>query len=167
MTPEVTTGPEITVFPCPVESAKKMGTPDFAKLLLVELSGKNLWRSLSSLANSLQVDEKELATLINKDPQLVRRHGKDSGVFYYALFDRLSKPLESEKNEKESDYALAMLHMVYFLFWKTLKTYALEIGQKDTESFNNLSQSLDKLETGLLLFSKKTKAEIEKLPKFS
>ncbi len=144
------------------------------KSLLVEFNRKKVWRSISGLANTLHVDAKELSELLDKDPLFVRRAGKEDGVFYYALSERLSKehpekredPLNRVRRE-EDGYALGMLHMTYFQFHKILKTYGLEIGQRDAEAFANFTASLDKLESGLLLFSKKTKASMEKLPKFS
>ncbi len=57
--------------------------------------------------------------------------------------------------------------MTYFQLYRALKTYGLEIGRRDAEAFSHLTAALDKLETGLLLFSKKIKAPIEKLPKFN
>jgi hypothetical protein len=139
-----------------------------AKDLCLELNKGKLWRTTDSLCRKLQV---ERSTLLNwlEQPAYLSRLGKNNTV-YYALADRVIKKSISslERPIKEEDgYALAILHMIYFQLYKTLKTYGLEISQHNVDAFSNLTASLDKLETGLLLFSKKTKASMEKLPKFN
>ncbi len=174
---EVITGPEIdAVADPPKEQVTAIGTPDFIKALLVELNKKKVWRSLSSLATTLHVDPQALSGWLDYSPQFIRRAGKEKGTLYYALSSRVESETSEKKKETppldrvsrvEDDYALAMLHMVYFTMYKVLKTYGLEISQRDAEAFSNFTASLDKLESGLLLFSKKTKASMEKLPRFN
>lgn len=176
MTIDVITGPEINaVAETPSEQTTKIGTPDFIKSLLIELNKKKVWRSLSSLATILHVDPQALSGWLDYSPQFIRRAGKENGTLYYALSSRVeSQPTEKKEEppsdrvvRKEDDYALAILHMTYFQLYKALKTYGLEISQRDAEAFSNFTASLDKLESGLLLFSKKIKAPMEKLPKFN
>jgi hypothetical protein len=164
----------ITCLPEPVGESTKIGTEEFTTTLLAEFHKKKPWRSLVSLANALHVDPQQLSQWLDKNPQVMRRAGKEDGVFYYCWSERVTKPKTSTKSDptnrvvrEEDRYALGMLHMVYFQLYRVLKTYGLEISQRDAEAFGNLTASLDKLESGLLLFSKKTKASMDKLPKFN
>lgn len=159
---EVVTGPEVTTGPISQET-KTVGSQDFVKSLLLELNKKTVWRSLISLSSALHVNPQELSQWLDKSPNVARRIGKNDT--YYCLFDRLSDG--SNASSQEEDYAMAMLHMTYYQFYKTMKTYGLEIGRRDTEAFSHLTSALDKMESGLVLFSKKIKAPMEKLPKFS
>lgn len=170
---EVITGPEITVVNDGPEHTSKIGTEEFVKALLVELNKNKVWRTLSSLADALHVAPQSLSFWLDDNPKVVRRAGATTGTIYYALSERLPKENSKKENSRnrvtkeEEGYALAMLHMTYFQFYKILKTYGLEISQVDPEAFSHFTSSLDDLESGLLLFSKKIKASIEKLPKFS
>jgi hypothetical protein len=158
----------------PVEQSTKIGTPGFIKQLLVEFQKKKVWRTLTSLSAALHVDPKQLSDWLDSNSCYVRRAGKEARVFYYAWTERLGKEVRTSSEKIGSDrvvreedgYALGMLHMVYFQLYKVLKTYGLEISQKDAEAFGNLTVALDKLESGLLLFSNKIKASMDKLPKF-
>lgn len=164
----------IVCSPTPVGDATKIGTEEFTTALLAEFHKKKPWRSISSLASALHVDTNQLSQWLDNHKQVMRRSGKEDGVFYYCWSERLKKETSSTSEKtpnrvvrEEDRYALGMLHMVYFQLYKVLKTYGLEISQRDPEAFGNLTASLDKLESGLLLFSKKTKASMDKLPKFS
>lgn len=161
------------------EEISEMNTKEFFKRLLEEFHTKNLWRKLDSLAESLSVDVKELKDYLDVFPGILRKSSKDDGVFLYCWEERCKreskegckKPKEDKKQKKiikeEDRYALSILHMVYWFFHKALKTYGLEINQISPEAFNNLVTSLDKLESGLVLFSNKSEASIDKLPKYS
>lgn len=136
--------------------------------LFLELNKEWTWRTVDSLSKTLQIDRQVILNWLAQ-PIFIDRIGND-GTVYYAIKDRVIKKSisPSERPLKEEDgYALAILHMIYFQLYKTLKTYGLEISQHDVAAFSNLTASLDKLETGLLLFSKKTKATMDKLPKFN
>ena len=148
---DVVTGPEV----------KDPITNPTDEAVFTELAKGKVWRSLTSLSKILNVDSQVLSSIfLDCSPRVVRRVGKTTT--YYALKRRLETPAREEEG-----YALAMLHMVYFQFYKILKTYGLEIGRRDPESFSDFTTALDKLESGLLLFSKKTGASVDKLPKFS
>lgn len=141
-----------------------VGSDDFINVLTFELTHKDVWRSSKNLAKTINVNEQELTSWLDSYPEVARRLGKKDNVVYYALLNRLNN---RKTEKKELDYSLAMLHMIYFQLFKVLKTYALEINQKDSDSFKYFSSSLDKLETGLLLFSGKTKSSVDKLPKLN
>jgi len=172
---DIVTGPPLDVVTePPIDQTTKIGTPDFIKDLLIELNKKKVWRSLSSLATILHVDPKALSEWLDRSPQFIRRAGKEKGILYYALSSRIESETTSKKktpldrmSKEEENYSLGMLHLIYFQLYKVLKTYGLEISQCDSEAFSNFTTSLDKLESGLLLFSKKTKASMERLPKFN
>jgi len=152
------------------EEVSQIGTAEFVKALLSELHTKKLWRSVQSLATALHVDPKALKEWMDKDPPFVRKAGKTDGEFFYCWSDRLNAPapkeIKQEVIREEERYALAILHMIYFNYHKALKTYGLEISQRDPEAFNYFALALDKLESGMVLFSTKTGANMEKLPKF-
>lgn len=163
----------------PAEDTTGLGKEDFIKSLLAEFHSKNLWRRLESLAEALKVDVPQLRQWLDAAPGVLRKRGKEDGVFFYCWEARhhREQPKEDKKNPKkplqrpsvraEDQYALSMLHMVYWNFYKALKTYGLEISQIDNDAFNNFAVALDKLESGLVLFSNKSGAAVEKLPKFS
>lgn len=141
---------------------EKNDSKNLIESVFLELNKKNVWRSLTSLAVSLRIDRKELKQKLEKIPNVVSRVGKNDTL--YCLYNRLT----NKKSKKvEEDYAIAMLHMIFFQFYKTMKTYGLEIGSCDTEAFSYFTSALDKLESGLLIFSKKTNTSMEKLPKFN
>lgn len=158
---EIITEPEVNSGSVPQKNKTVVGSQDFIKYLFIELNKKDIWRSLTSLSHALHVDSQELSEWLDKNSDIVRRVGKKNT--YYCLFDRLS----NNKSNQETDYAMAMLHMTYYQFYKIMKTYGLEIGRSDPEAFANFVSSLDKLEMGLILFSKSNKTVIEKLPKFN
>jgi hypothetical protein len=158
-----------------VGNPTEIGTEVFTKKLLEELHSKNLWRKLESLAESLHVDVQHLKIFLDKTSGILRRPGKDDGIFFYCWEERFKR--EGDKTEKkkvgkqrpaikeEERYAMALLHMIYSNLHRALKTYGLEISQRDNEAFNNFTVALDRLESGLVLFSAKSSATIEKLPK--
>lgn len=157
-------------------SASKVGTDEFVATLLKELNTGKLWRTVASLATQLHVDAVELDKWLGSNPDFIRKPGKEDGVYYYCFTPRFNRevPQPAEKKaepravvREEDRYALAMLHMIYWNLWKTLKTYALEVNERDEEAFKFFTSALDKLESGLVLYSGKTKASLEKLPKFS
>jgi hypothetical protein len=166
---------QIEVITAEVEPTKEqitnIGTEAFIKAIHAEFNKPGFeWRNVASLASALHVDVQQLSDWLDKDSKVVRRAGKSDGTIYYALADRVNKsapPKTKQVIREEDRYALGMLHMVYFQLHTILKTYGLEISQKDIEAFGNFTASLDKLESGLLLFSKKTKASMKKLPKFN
>jgi hypothetical protein len=170
----------ITATSEPAEEATEIGSENFVKKLLNEFHAKHVWRRLESLALALSVDVQHLRQWLDSAPGIARKLGKEDGVFLYCWEKRLTEtPEDKEKPKKEKKinqrpsireedrYALGILHMIYWNLYKALKTYGLEINQIDAESFNNLAVALDKLESGLVLFSNKTGATMEKLPKFS
>jgi hypothetical protein len=169
----------IQVVTAVAESVEDTGLGDeaFLKKLLEEFHTKNLWRRLESLAEVLKVDVQHLRQWLDAAPGVLRKRGKEDGVFFYCWEQRAAAVQPEEKKEKklnkrpavreEDRYALAMLHMTYWTLYKTMKTYGLEISQVDNDAFQNFALALDKLESGLVLFSNKTGAAVEKLPKMS
>lgn len=171
----------ITAIPEPVEDSTELGDEIFIKKLLVEFHTKNLWRKLESLADSLKVDVKNLRKWLDDASGVLRKRGKEDGVFFYCWEQRHNQEAEKtsckSKTKKtklqrpsvreEDRYALGILHMIYWNLYKAMKTYGLEISQVDNDAFNNFALSLDKLESGLILFSNKSGASVEKLPKMS
>jgi hypothetical protein len=162
----------------PAEDTTELGNEDFIKKLLEEFHTKNLWRKLESLAEALKVDVQHLRQWLDSAPGVLRKRGKEDGVFYYAWEQRVNReqPADEKKEKKltkrppvreEDRYVLGILHMTYWTFYRTLKTYGLEISQVDNDAFNNFAVALDKLESGLVLFSNKSGADVSKLPKFS
>lgn len=165
----------------PAEDTTELGTEDFIKKLLAEFHSKNLWRKLESLAQALEVDVQQLRQWLDAAPGVLRKRGKEDGVFFYCWEQRHNREAQQEKEKEkekkggvkrpsvreEDRYALATLHMTYWTLYKTLKTYGLEISQVDNDAFNNFAVALDKLESGLVLFSNKSGAAVDKLPKFS
>jgi hypothetical protein len=166
----------VTSTPEPVLDATELSDEHFLEKLLAELHSKNVWRKLESLATALSVDVQSLRAYLDSCPGVLRRSGKEDGVFFYCWEARSKQEAKSEKTTKkdkqrpaireEDRYALAMMHMIYWNFHKVMKTYALEMSQADTDAFNYFALSLDKLEAGLVLYSNKTGATVEKLPKF-
>jgi hypothetical protein len=160
-----------------IGESTEIGTEIFTKKLLEEFHSKNLWRKLESLAESLHVDVQHLKVFLDKTSGVLRKVGKEDGVFFYCWEERFKRENgESKKESKkvgkqrpaikeEERYAMALLHIIYSNLHRTLKTYGLEISQRDNEAFNNFAVALDKLESGLVLFSTKSDASIEKLPK--
>lgn len=167
----------ITATSEPAEDTTELGNEGFVKKLFVEFRSKNLWRKLESLAQTLGVDVQKLRQWLDVAPGILRRRGKGDGVFFYCLKERHDNEIKKQKEKKvdinrpsvreEDRYALATFHMTYWMLYKALKSYALEISQVDKDAFNNFAVALDKLESGLVVFSKKVGASIEKLPKFS
>lgn len=157
---------------------KKIGTDDFIKKLLHELDHNvYTWRNVIGLAKSLDVEVDELCDWLDGATGFLRK-AVNSGI-YYCLESRYAENIrkpsavtnnkkpKAKKVQEEHYYALAILHMVYGDFYSALKTYSLEINQLDTEIFKYLTISLDKLESGLVLLSKKSGATMEKLPRFT
>ncbi len=146
----------------------KIGTDEFFKELGVQLSQDKVWRSGSTLAKKLGVDQKEIEAWLDKKQEICRKPGNSDGIFYYALKSRIDKNNEQVVKpdtsvQPEERYALAQLHLLENNLGDVLKRYALKISQRDEEAYSQLTKALKHLEAGTALFAKTTKADIKHL----
>jgi hypothetical protein len=138
-----------------------------------------VWRTSKALADKLNVDVVALDDFLQKQPSVCVRPSKDEGVFLYALLKRLEaeespqrvQPMPVAVEEimrplikDEDKYAIASLHNAYVLLDMTMKKYAMRIYERNSEAFTQLASAKDKLEAGIVLYAKKLKIDLSKLP---
>jgi hypothetical protein len=152
-------------------SVSTIGSKEFIEEFAKELkSGRNM-RTPNSLASKLGVDSVELAKWMDRCPELIRKPGKEDGVFYYGLAvkmdntDQESKKLTRTVIKEEDRYCAAALHMIYGELLRTLEKYAIPIHDKSKEAFTALMEARDKLSAGTVLFQSASKVDTDKLPK--
>jgi hypothetical protein len=176
------TSEPVQVITVPEEAAEdctSLGTDAFLKELLKLLNSDKLWRSVQFLAESLHVDVRELDKWLGDRADFVRKPSQKDGKYYYAYAPRFSRETGGgQKKEmkvgservvvkEEHRYALAQIYLIYDNLHKVLKTYAMDVHEIDSEAFNHFNLALNKLESGLALFARKTGASDEKLPRLS
>lgn len=152
-----------------------IGSDEFGKEFAKLLCEGAVWRTAPNLATKLGVDAVDLVNWMDKIPAICRKAGKEDGVYFYALVERIQAIAKREEVEnkkltrtvvtEEDRYAASGLHLVYGQFLKIMEKYALRIHDKCPEAFNALMTARDRLSAGTILFHNATKVETDKLPK--
>lgn len=166
---------ELTVVPNAEIPKSKFDSEDTVKKLYKLFTDGPVWRSLSNLATKLEVDAKELEIFLDKSVAVCQKPGKEDGVRYYALIERLKKDETPEEKKipkqqrqlitEEDRYASASLHLVYGDLVRVLDKYAIRVFENNKEAFTFLMKAKENLSAGIVLYHNSTKTELEKLPK--
>lgn len=148
----------------------------FFKALLKEFAAdKNLWRTLASVAEKMQIDAKDLdefVAFVERQPCFCSKpSSKKEEVRYYALLERIIKETKDSVQEVKVDFkeedkiAIAGLHSALLIYEAYLSKYALKIHKTNSDAFTMLTKGKDCLESGINLLSVKIKMDLNKLPK--
>ena len=163
---------EVVVDPKPSGVKSKVGDEEFVKQFVTFVKNGPIWRSAKTLAEKLGVDPNDLAVWMDKQPELVKRPGKEEGVVYYAAVKRLEVPeeakrppgMERKQISEEDRYVIAFLHMTYSNLVKTLEKYGMHAYGRNKEAFAKLVESRDAMSSGVSLMANTLGIDVTKLP---
>ena len=159
---------EVPVKPTAVQSS--IGTEDFLTNFVKLIRGGDTWRTPKGLAAKLDVDPVDLAAWMDTQTQLCKRPGKEDGVFFYALAERIEKKekpkgMDRQAITEEDRYMTALLDQAYKNYLRLLNKYAMRACDRTEEGFKLLLQARDRMSAGVALVINSLKADVDKLPK--
>lgn len=162
----------------------KIGDERFTQALVMVLTeDKKNWKSLSYIANKLQVDEKELGDLLPKYSGLLRKVG-DGGKVFYGMQDRVlaSQTLEESKKGKskgkakkgslhidngttiEAIMALSMLHPTCDTLLRVMNFYGNRLAVRHSDAYAFLARAQKELSNGVAILMKDLEVKDRQMP---
>lgn len=165
---------EVVVEPKPTGIKSKVGSEDFVKAFAEIIKTGNVWRSSKRLAELLNCDPVDIGNWMDRIPEIVRRPGKEEGIVYYALAQRVESQAKEEKRPpgmerkqivSEDSYAVAMLHQTYSNLSAILEKYGMHIFNRNKEALAKLVEGRESVSAGVVLLANTLGVDVTKLPK--